>query len=350
LWQIHLIDGYDGGSVVYFRLHHALADGIALAQVLLEMTDATPEGEPRPAEGGPVPEMGVLEGAWKVVEAAGSAAGAVLSSGAQLLREAPRLLDPHLVGDAFTQVERTGAIADKLLLSGPPDTPFSGIPGVEKRAVWCRPFPLEDVKAVGRVAGATVNDVLMAAVAGGLARYVESRGAEPRDVKAMVPVNVRPLDRPLPRDLGNQFALVLLELPVGIPGPFARIAEAKRRMDVIKHSPEVVLTFDLIKAIGRTGPELERYFVDFFAAKAIGVLTNVPGPTQWRYIAGTRINRVISWGPQSGDQTLGVAVFTYAGSVHVGFKVDAGMVPDPEAMVAAFETEIAELGRVAHAV
>ena len=190
----------------------------------------------------------------------------------------------------------------------------------------------------------------MAAVAGSLARYVESRGAEPHDVKAMIPVNVRPLDEPLPHELGNRFALVLLDLPVGVPGPFARIAETKRRMDVIKHSPEVFLTFGLIKAIGRSGPELERFFVDFFADKAVGVLTNVPGPTEPRYLAGTPVSRVISWGPQSGEQTLGVAVFTYAGSVQVGFKVDAGQVPDPEALVAAYEAEVTDLGRVAHAV
>jgi WS/DGAT/MGAT family acyltransferase len=216
--------------------------------------------------------------------------------------------------------------------------------------VWCRPFPLEDVKHVGRLAGATVNDVLMATTAGALARYIESHGAESVDVYAMVPVNVRPLDQPLPRELGNQFALVLLDLPVGVRSPFGRIAEAKRRMDVIKHSPEVMLTFGLIKAIGRSGPELERFFVDFFAHKAVGVLTDVPGPTQPRYIAGRRITRVLAWGPQSGDQTLGVAIFTYAGEVHVGFKVDVGQIPDPEAMVAAFEAEVADLGKVAHAV
>ncbi len=206
------------------------------------------------------------------------------------------------------------------------------------------------MKRVGRTNGATVNDVLMAALAGTLATYVREHGGTPEDVVTMVPVNVRPLDKPLPPNLGNQFALVLLKLPVGVDGPFARVAEAKKRMDVIKHSPEVLLTFGLIKAIGRSGPELERFFVDFFASKAIGVTTNVPGPTEPRYLAGTRINRVLGWAPESGDQTLGVSIFSYAGEVHVGFKVDATRIPDPERMVAAFEAEITELGRFAHAV
>jgi diacylglycerol O-acyltransferase / wax synthase len=352
LWEIHLIDGYDGGAVVFCRFHHALADGIALARVLLALTDDTPEGDLAVPEEGVVDgsaPMGILDGALQVVTAAGSAAAAVASAGGQLLREAPRLLDPHRIGDAFTQAERTGAIANKLLLGPHPHTPFSGTPGVEKRVAWCETFPLEDVKRVGRAAGATVNDVLVGAVAGALRTYVLERGGTPEDVGTMVPVNVRPLDKPLPRDLGNQFALVLLQLPLSVEAPFARIAETKRRMDVIKHSPEVFLTFELIKSIGRSGPELERFFVDFFAGKAIGVTTNVPGPREPRYLAGSRINRVLSWPPESGDQTLGISLFSYAGDVQVGFRVDAEHIPDPERLVAAFEAEITELVRFAHA-
>jgi diacylglycerol O-acyltransferase / wax synthase len=352
LWEIHLLDGYDDGAVVFCRFHHALADGIALARVLLALTDDTPEGDLVPEDEGEAeaPPMGILEGALQVVTAAGSAAAAVASAGGHLLRDAPRLLDPHLIGDAFTQAERTGAIANKLLLGPHPHTPFSGTPGVEKRVAWCETFPLEDVKRVGRASGATVNDVLVAAVAGALRTYTLERGGVPEDVGTMVPVNVRPLNKPLPRDLGNQFALVLLELPLSVEAPFARIAETKRRMDVIKHSPEVFLTFELIKSIGRSGPELERFFVDFFAGKAIGVTTNVPGPREPRYLAGARIARVLSWPPESGDQTLGISIFSYAGDVQVGFRVDSEHIPDPERLVAAFEAEVTELVRFAHAV
>jgi 3-deoxy-D-arabino-heptulosonate 7-phosphate (DAHP) synthase class II len=80
------------------------------------------------------------------------------------------------------------------------------------------------------------------------------------------------------------------------------------------------------------------------------VTTNVPGPREPRYLAGSRITRVLSWPPESGDQTLGVSIFSYAGEVQVGFRVDATRIPDPERMVAAFESEITELTRFAHAV
>jgi hypothetical protein len=156
----------------------------------------------------------------------------------------------------------------------------------------------------------------------------------------MVPVNVRPVDEPLPPELGNRFALVFFRFPSALNAPLARLAETKRRMDWIKHSPEAVLTFALINAIGRTNQTLERYLVDFFANKAIGVTTNVAGPRSVRTLAGVPLSGVLGWVPGSGRQTLGVCIFTYAGTVRVGFMTDATIVPDPERLLAAFEDEL----------
>jgi hypothetical protein len=121
-------------------------------------------------------------------------------------------------------------------------------------------------------------------------------------------------------------------------------------MDAIKHSPEALLTFGMIRGVGRTGPEIERFLVDFFANKASGVTTNVPGPRTPRYVAGARITALLGWAPESGDQTLGTCIFTYDGRVHVGFKVDTGVIARPEELVAAFEAELAALCRLGAAV
>lgn len=165
----------------------------------------------------------------------------------------------------------------------------------------------------------------------------------------MVPVNLRPHDEPLPREVGNRFALVLYTLPSGLETSFARLAETKRRMDAIKSSPEALLTMGMIQGIGHTGPELERLVVDFFANKATGVTTNVPGPPTPRYVAGTRIARMLGWAPESGNQALGTAIFSYDGSVSVGFKVDTGIITHPEDLLAAFNEEIEALRRLAPA-
>jgi hypothetical protein len=163
----------------------------------------------------------------------------------------------------------------------------------------------------------------------------------------MVPVNLRPLDRPLPPSLGNRFALVYFSYPSGTTQLLARLAETKRRMDWLKRSPEAPMTFALMALIARTVPLVERALVDFFANKAIGVTTNVAGPRSPRLLAGVPVTGVLGWVPGSGHHTLGTCIFTYAGSVQVGLMADAAVVPDPETLLAAFEDEAAALVRLA---
>ena len=242
---------------------------------------------------------------------------------------------------------RTGKVADKLLLGHNPQTPFSGEPGVDKRAVWSGPRTIKEVKRVSRLTGATVNDVLVAAVSGAVNTYLRDRGADPVDLTTMVPVNVRPPDQPLPRELGNKFALVYLKLPTGVRAPLQRVAESKRRMDSIKVSPEALITFGLNTLIGRIEPHVSNSIVNFFSDKAIGVTTNVIGPQQQRYVAGVPIAGAVGWVPGSGRQTLGVCIFSLAGTVRVGFKVDAAMVPDVEKLVHAFDEDLDQLLHIA---
>ena len=163
---------------------------------------------------------------------------------------------------------------------------------------------------------------------------------EPVDLITMVPVNLRDLDAPLPSELGNVFTLVYLRLPSATAAPLARLAETKRRMDWLKDSPEVAMTRMLMDVIGRVGRGIDRPVVDFFANKALGVTTNVIGPRSRRRLAGVPVEGVLGWVPGSGSHTVGVCIFTYAGTVRVGVITDAALVPDPERIVAAFEAEL----------
>ncbi len=359
LWHFYLIDGYEGGSVVVSRFHHALADGMALAEVLLSLTDelhdddlTTPNG-PHHAidtpDPGPSPTS-LLDVAGRLARPVTRPVSAGLRGALRLAGELPAALHPSNAVDALSTAWQTGQIADKLLLSHNPPSLIVAPPGVAKRAVWSQPRPLDDIKLVGRTAGATVNDVLVGAVSAAISHYVSDRGGDPTDLVTMVPVNVRTPGEPLPRELGNKFALVMLPLPTSRLAPFQRLAEAKRRMDSIKQSPEAVLTFGLITAIGLTNTAVAKRVIDFFAAKAIGVTTNVAGPGTARYLAGTRINGILGWVPGSGPQTLGVCIFSYDGVVRVGFKADAVVVTDPEKLVHAFDHEMDTLVRLAAAV
>ena len=333
LWDIHLIDGLTDGSAIYVRLHHALADGIALTQVLLSLTDATADEAGDRSGDAEVRHHGVGD----LIEAARRAAP-----------EMTHVLRPARIVAALTAATHTGlrgaGVLGKLLITRNPESAVAGAAGSHKRAVWSDPIDLQLIKDIAKNSDATVNDVLVSALAGALERYQQEHGGSTVDIPTMIPVNLRPMHLPLPRELGNRFALVLLLLPSGMGTAAERLAETKRRMDQIKRSPEPVITFALIQGIGRLGRRLSRALVTFFAGKASGVTTNVPGPREPRYLAGTRITSLLGWVPGSGDQTLGTCIFSYAGTVRIGFKTDTKVIPDPDRILAAFHEEIEDLG------
>ena len=331
LWEAQLIDGHGDGAVVFARIHHAMADGISLARVLISMTDE--EGRKR--------RRGALEAAPVPVSRPRTS---LVRDG---LGQAVRLGTPAGAAALVQNGIRAAEVVAQLLLTHTAASPLGGTPSAYKRVVWTGPLPLDALKEVAHLEGGTLNDVLMGAMAGALCRYQQDHGADPVDLVTMVPVNLRPLDRPLPPTLGNRFALVFFTYPSGTTQLLARLAETKRRMDWLKRSPEAPLTFALMGVIARTVPPVERVLVDFFADKAIGVTTNVIGPRSRRVLAGVPVTGVLGWVPGSGRQTLGTCIFTYAGTVQVGVMADAAVVQHPEALLEAFEDEVAALVRLA---
>lgn len=321
LWEAWLIDGYGEGSVLFSRLHHAMADGMALAEVMLTLTDPSPEGHD-PRRESSTPPDGVL--------------APLVSTATGLLRSAISL--PTVPLTALKSI----AVTHKLLLSVLPPTLLSNEPGVDKLLTWSHPQPLAEVKAIGAETGSTVNDVLIAALSGALARYLATFGESADHLTTMVPVNIRPPDQPLPRELGNKFALVMLHLPTSPMTARQRLDEVHRRMASIKHSPETLITSAVAEGIGHLHA-IDKPLVDFFAGKAIGVTTNVMGPKEPRYLAGAEVTGVLGWVPGSGGQTLGVCIISYADTVRIGFKVDAATVPEPEQLIAFFEAELDSL-------
>ncbi|NOK38448.1 wax ester/triacylglycerol synthase family O-acyltransferase [Corallococcus exercitus] len=376
LWHFHLVRGVEGGDVLLARLHHCIADGIALARVLLSLTDpvdaaagadgaraAAPQTDTgalsEDADPGLSSEAARQPRAPADARARGEGLAAELSSemerqprapgwmrlargarsalrkGAELVRE------PILAGDLVRDGARGAAALGKLLVLPPdPRSPLRGPLGPRKVAAWSEPIALERVKAVGRTLGGTVNDVLLTAVTGALRRYLATRDAPLEDVHALVPVNLRPLDVPVPRELGNHFGVVFLRLPVHLAEPRRRLREVAKRMEHLKRSPEAVVMSGLLELLGRTPAALERAAVDVMGTKASLVATNVPGPRQPVSLAGTRLAGLTFWVPQAGHVGLGISLFSYAGQVTVGVASDAARVPDPGALVSAFQQEL----------
>ncbi len=367
LWHAHVLEGNDFGAVM-IRFHHAIADGTALARVLIEMTTDTPEegfdyppvaeGRLHPADEPPAPEESPVDRIArrkrvKALNAVTQVATLPLAAGVKATTGAAKLLemldldrDGSLVARAADQTVGTAGTLDKLLVGTPPDIAIFGKAGVAKRADWAPAHDLQAVKRAARTRGATVNDLMLAGVAGGLRRYLAGRGEPFADAMTMIPVNLRPVDEPLPAHLGNRFALVALDLPLEAATPAERLDAAHARMEVIKSGPEALLTFGISNALGMVGSytsRVSRTIQEYFGNKAIGVTTNVPGPQHTRYFAGQELVGILGWVPGAANQTLGVCIFSYDDQIRVGFKTDVTVVPDIANLVAAFSAEMDEL-------
>jgi len=345
LWEAHLIDGYDGGSALFHRIHHSIADGIALIRLLLSMTDDQPEEalfHPADRET-PARSRSLTGRARGLVSDAVRVSGQLAHEGMEVLTNPSRAVQLAELASAGTT-----ALGKDLLLSPDYRTVLKGQMGPNKHAMWSEPFDLAAVKAIGRAHGATVNDVMCAAVTGALRSYLEHRDSLTEEIRALVPFNLRPLDQPLPRHLGNKFGIVFLPLPVGIVDRRERLAEIKRQMDAIKSSAEGVVAYGILSVIGMTPVQIEKVVIDLFASKGSLVLTNVPGPTQPVYLAGSKVAGIMGWVPASGGVALGISIFSYDGEVTVGVSADARLVPDPERLVDAFNDELAALLKEEH--
>lgn len=340
LWQFHLVERYQGGSAVVARIHHCYADGIALVQVLLSLTDTSRESS----------SASRLDKAWLKEQAAPVArrVGAMeryLKLGGKALGQGMAMMqDPSL---ATLLAKEGGDIARELVhaLSLPDDPPslLRGQLGVSKRVAWAEPLDLEEVKAVGRACGCTVNDVLMAAAAGALRGYMRERGEalEGMSLRATVPVNLRPLEHA--RKLGNHFGLVFLDLPVGEDNPLRRLQRVAECMNQLKASRQAIVAYGLLAALGIAPQPVQEVALELFSRKASAVATNVPGPQQPLYMAGCTLRDIMFWVPQTGSIGLGLSILSYCGKVHFGLIADARLIPDPDAVVRRFGAEFEKL-------
>src|SRR5713226_1811757 len=337
LWHMHVIHGYHGGSVVLARVHHCLADGIALVRVMLSLTDES--ANPRPTR---ATKEQVAPGFRLPLDWLPAAIGQGLKGGRDLIAHPGRTVE----------LARTGAqgayrLGRLVLLPPDPPTVFKGELGRSKRAAWSEPVPLDDFKAIGKAFGATVNDVLVATATGALRRYMEERGERTAGIaiRASVPVNLRPADQA--HKMGNAFGLVFLTLPIRTAAPARRLRASKKEVDEPKGSPEALLSFGVLSLMGLAPVEVEQLGLRFFGSKATAVLTNVPGSRQLLYMAGQQIDKVMFWVPQSGHMGLGISILSYAGGVMLGTATDAGLVPDPERIVEGFKLESEALRKAA---
>lgn len=304
LWEFHFVERYGDGSALVARIHHCIADGIALIHLLLTLDDVP--GNESPAH------TWARDGALP-----------------------PHTLRPGTAGAAARALARLVAL--------PPDPRgrLRGTLRTRKHAAWSPPFSLAELRAASRAMGCTLNDLLAAAAAGALRTYLGGDARRTRRVRAVVPVNLRRPEEV--GTMGNRFGLVFLALPVGEADPMERLRRVHGEMVRLKASCEAGVTYGLMRLFGPLGRLAVRLAVRFLGWKASLVFTDVPGPRETVWFAGAPLTGLMAWVPQSGRLSLGISVLSYAGQVQVGMAADAGLVPDPAALVDAYRAALAEL-------
>lgn len=347
LWQFHLVENYAEGPAVVCRIHHCYADGMALVEVLLSLTESDAGRSleavsPRRWKKKRAAESSIFR---RLMAPARDGVDAVQHFGNKLFEELAELArEPQLAGEyAGTAAELTTELANALLLPDDPPSRFKGELSVRKNVAWAEPIDLDEVKAVGQALGCTVNDVLIAVMSGALHRYLVDCGDDPSraTMRATVPVNLRPLEHA--RELGNHFGLVFLELPVAESNPLARVYRVSDCMHELKNSRQAMMSLGLLAVLGMAPAGLQKPALELFSRKASTVLTNVPGPQQPLYLAGAQIREMMFWVPQTGSVGMGISILSYNGRVFSGLITDQHLVPDPRSVVVNFRREFENL-------
>jgi diacylglycerol O-acyltransferase / wax synthase len=346
LWQFHLVEDYERGSAVIARIHHCIADGIALISVMMSIVDggtAPPERKQRPddEEGDWLNDTVVKPLSDMVMKALGmTREGVAKSVGVFSNPSQPLLESVEMARNAMRVASDVAALA---LMPDDSPTRLKGKPGVGKCVAWSEPMPLADVKAVGKALGCSINDVLLASCAGAIGQYLKSHGDDTagKEIRAMVPVNLRPLDKAY--QLGNRFGLVPLVLPIGVDNPVERVAAVRRRMNALKGSYQPLLAFGVLAIAGLLVRPAQAALLNTFAKKATAVMTNVPGPGVAMKFCGATLRQTMFWVPQSGDIGMGLSILSYAGGVQFGLITDRKLCPDPQAIIDRFAPEFEKL-------
>ncbi len=348
LWQFHLIEDYEGGSALIARIHHCIGDGIALISVMMSITDGGTDPPKRrrkePAEDAEADWLSdaVLKPLTDLtVKAIGMYGGGVSKSIDMLANPyQPLLGSMDMARSGFKVVNDVAALA---LMPDDSPTLLKGKPAGRKRVAWSEPLSLDAVKTIGKGLGCTVNDVLLSCVAGAIGEYLRSRGQDPdgKEIRAMVPVNLRPLEKAW--QLGNRFGLAPLVLPIGIANPVERVYAVHRRMDELKGSYQPLLAFAVLSLSGLFIKPVQDAVLGMFAKKATAVMTNVPGPGTPLKFCGSTLRQNMFWVPASGDIGVGVSILSYGGGVQFGLITDEGLCPEPQDIIDRFEPEFEKL-------
>jgi len=342
LWEIWLVQGLEGGRFALLsKSHHALVDGISgvdLVTVLFDLQPVAAEVEHSGTPWRPRSSPSRLDMAARGVR---GLIGLPFDAAARAARAAAH---PHeALADTREALEGIGEIV-WAGLNPAPETPLNVEIGPHRRVLWVR-HELTDFKRVKYALGGTVNDVVLAVVAGALRSWLHSRGVrtEGLELRALVPVSTRARDQH--HELGNRLAAMRAPLPVYVEDAAARLRVVREAMNGLKESKQAVGA-EVLAGVQSLAPPtiLAQASRLNFSTRLFNLLvTNVPGPQFPLYLLGRRLEDLFPVAFLPKRHALAVAVVSYDGGMDFGLLGDYDAMPDLEQLAEMFDASLAEL-------
>ena len=343
LWEMYLVEGLaDGRFAVIQKTHYALVDGVTAVDIGQVILDSTPVPRELP------------EDLW-MPEPEPAAAELLMGAVGDLIRRPTAVADTVRIGLADARsvaTKLTSAVGEVLsaarIAARPaPSSPLNAQIGSQRRFAVAR-TELADYRKIRRQVGGTVNDVVLATVAGAIRGWLLSRGeavTPASTVRAMVPVSVRVDGEPGP--LGSRVSSYLVDLPVGEPNPIVRLSQVSYAMQAHKESGQSVGA-DALAALSGFAPAtlhaLGARAASSFTRRLFNlVITNVPGPQFPLYASGARMLEMFPVIPLATGQAVSIGLTSYDGGVYFGLNADRDHMYDVDVLASLIEESLAEL-------
>lgn len=372
LWRSEFIEGYYGheatqeGALILFRVQHGVVDGLRLTQLVLSLCDHEGGTVARLGRNLAPPRAGLIDtvsdaGAGLARDSWGIARGLtgatvrfpmtlarlardVAAPGRSLTRIPTRFVES--LTDSINPDNRLAntyrSVFRMLFEPRSQELSWSGEAHSRKKVSWISGLELAAIKRVSRAHDTTVTAVMLAAVARALTQYLDAQGdRRVSDINLMVPMAVSTGGDEEPDELGNHITLILMRLPLWIDDTDELLDAITTSMTRVRYSLEPHVNFATMLTVAVTPGPVAHAVIDLFANKTVGQLTSVPGPTSEVTLAGTPVAGMLGWVPMSGDQALGICIFSYNGKVTVGIATDAELIPEPGTVAGMIEGQFA---------
>ncbi|RMF24991.1 MAG: wax ester/triacylglycerol synthase family O-acyltransferase [Deltaproteobacteria bacterium] len=338
LWELWVVEGLsDHRFAIISKIHHCMVDGSAAVDLATVLMSVTPDYEPAKVHQFiPRPSPASIE----------LLRDEILRRLAMPVTAARKLWSftrevPDVREEVAKRVRAVGELLGYAVRSAS-RTPLNGRLGPHRRFDWLE-MPLEELRAVRRVYGCTLNDLVLATVAGAVRAYLERRWMNPEEVdfRVSAPVSVR--DEGDRGRMGNKVSSWILRLPVGEPDPVKRLETIRAATEELKRS-EKALGVQMLMAAAEWAPAKLLSLGSRATRGPINmIVTNVPGPQIPLYMLGARLRKMIPQVPLLENTGLGIALFSYDGTVFWGLIADPGLVPDLPEFVRMIGDSFAEL-------